>query len=129
MLGVSIAAVVMELPVETIGTRFGGVPSGLPDLQFPSIQWAVLPDLLVPAMTVAMLGAIESLLSATVADRMTGTRHNPNVELIGAGRCQSLLAAGRRPAGDGRDRANGHEHPLGREDAGGWNDSRGRRCC
>ena len=55
------------------------------DLQFPSIQWAVLPDLLVPAMTVAMLGAIESLLSATVADRMTGTRHNPNVELIGQG--------------------------------------------
>ncbi len=45
----------------------------------------MLPDLLVPAMTVAMLGAIESLLSATVADRMTGTRHNPNVELIGQG--------------------------------------------
>ena len=49
------------------------------------IQWAVLPDLLVPAMTVAMLGAIESLLSATVADRMMGTRHNPNVELMAQG--------------------------------------------
>jgi sulfate permease, SulP family len=85
MFGVSIAAVVMALPVETIGTRFGGVPSGLPRVQFPAIQWAVLPDLLVPAMTVAMLGAIESLLSATVADRMMGTRHNPNVELIGQG--------------------------------------------
>jgi SulP family sulfate permease len=85
MFGVSIAAVVMDLPVETIGTRFGGVPSGLPDLQFPSIQWAALPHLIVPAMTVAMLGAIESLLSATVADRMTGARHNPNVELIGQG--------------------------------------------
>ena len=85
MFGVSIAAIVMALPVETIGTRFGGVPSGLPQIQFPSITWSVLPDLLIPAMTVAMLGAIESLLSATVADRMTGTRHNPNVELIGQG--------------------------------------------
>ena len=85
MLGVSIAAVLMALPVETIGTRFGGVPSGLPRIQFPAIQWAVLPDLLVPAMTVAMLGAIESLLSATVADRMMGTRHNPNVELMAQG--------------------------------------------
>jgi SulP family sulfate permease len=85
MLGVSIAAVAMALPVETIGTRFGGVPSGFPDIHLPAIQWALLPDLLVPAMTVAMLGAIESLLSATVADRMTGTRHNPNVELIGQG--------------------------------------------
>jgi SulP family sulfate permease len=85
MIGVSIAAVVMALPVETIGTRFGGVPSGLPDIHLPAIQWALLPDLLVPAMTVAMLGAIESLLSATVADRMTGTRHNPNVELMAQG--------------------------------------------
>ena len=85
MLGVSIAAVVMALPVETIGTRFGGVPSGLPGIQFPAMQWTMLPDLLVPAMTVAMLGAIESLLSATVADRMTGTRHNPNVELMAQG--------------------------------------------
>ena len=85
MLGVSIAAVVMALPVETIGTRFGGVPSGLPRIQFPAMQWTMLPDLLVPAMTVAMLGAIESLLSATVADRMMGTRHNPNVELMAQG--------------------------------------------
>jgi SulP family sulfate permease len=85
MLGVSIVAVVMALPVETIGTRFGGVPSGFPQLQFPAIQWAMLPDLIVPAMTVAMLGAIESLLSATVADRMMGTRHNPNVELMAQG--------------------------------------------
>jgi SulP family sulfate permease len=85
MLGVSIAAVLIRLPVETIGTRFGGVPSGLPHLQFPVIQWALLPDLLVPAMTVAMLGAIESLLSATVADRMMGSRHNPNVELMAQG--------------------------------------------
>jgi SulP family sulfate permease len=85
MLGVSVAAVLMALPVETIGTRFGGVPSGLPRMSLPAVQWTMLPDLIVPAMTVAMLGAIESLLSATVADRMTGTRHNPNVELMAQG--------------------------------------------
>ena len=85
MFAMTIVAVAMALPVETIGTRFGGVPSGLPQLQFPAIRWGVLPDLLVPAMTVAMLGAIESLLSATVADRMMGTRHNPNVELMAQG--------------------------------------------
>jgi sulfate permease, SulP family len=85
MLGVTIAAVMLELPVETIGTRFGSVPSGFPRLVVPSVPWGVLPDLLVPAMTVAMLGAIESLLSATVADRMSGGRHNPNLELIGQG--------------------------------------------
>ncbi len=85
MFAVTIAAVAMGLDVETIGTRFGGVPSGLPALHLPEIRWAALPNLLVPAMTVAMLGAIESLRSATVADRMTGSRHNPNVELIGQG--------------------------------------------
>ena len=85
MLGVTIGAVLLGLQVETIGTRFGGVPSGLPRLQWPAVQWTMLPDLLVPAMTVAMLGAIESLLSATVADRMMGSRHEPNVELVGQG--------------------------------------------
>jgi SulP family sulfate permease len=85
MIGVTIAATVMALPIETIGTRFGGVPSGLPHLQFPHFHPSLITKLLVPAMTVAMLGAIESLLSATVADRMTGTRHNPNVELIAQG--------------------------------------------
>ena len=79
------AVAAMGLPVETIGTRFGGVPSGLPNLQWPSLQLSLVPDLLVPALTVAMLGAIESLLSATVADRMMGTRHNQNMELIGQG--------------------------------------------
>ena len=85
MFAMTIAAAAMGLPVETIGTRFGGVPSGLPRLQLPAMQLALLPDLLVPALTVAMLGAIESLLSATVADRMTGSRHNPNLELVAQG--------------------------------------------
>ena len=73
------------LPVETIGTRFGGIPSGLPPLHIPALRPELLPALLVPAMTVAMLGAIESLMSAMVADRMTGDRHDPNVELMAQG--------------------------------------------
>ncbi len=113
MLGMSIAAVVLALPVETIGTRFGGVPSGLPHFQLPAMQWALLPDLIVPAMTVAMLGAIESLLSATVADRMTGTRHDPNVELIGQGVANIFSPLVRWTSSDRRDRANRHQHPLG----------------
>ncbi len=73
------------LPVETIGTRFGGIPSGLPHLELPAFRPGLLPQLLSPALTVAMLGAIESLMSAVVADRMSGDRHNPNVELIAQG--------------------------------------------
>jgi sulfate permease, SulP family len=79
------AAVALRLPIETIGSRFGGVPSGLPHFAPPHLRLALLHPLLAPAITVAMLGAIESLMSAVVADRMTGDRHNPNVELIGQG--------------------------------------------
>ncbi len=79
-----------KLPVETIGTRFGGIPSGLPHLQIPKFRTDLIHGLLGPAFTVAMLGAIESLMSAVVADRMSEARtnqdrHNPNVELIGQG--------------------------------------------
>ncbi len=85
-LGAGTAVVVaFALPVETIGTRFGGIPSGLPPLHIPVLRLELLPALLVPAMTVAMLGAIESLMSAMVADRMTGDRHDPNVELVAQG--------------------------------------------
>ena len=56
-------------PVETIGTRFGGIPAGLPHVAIPAFHPALVPGLLVPAMTVAMLGAIESLMSAVVADK------------------------------------------------------------
>lgn len=80
------AAVVMfKLPVETIGSRFGGIPTGLPSIKVPQFR----PDLMLPlmssAVTVAMLGAIESLMSAVVADRMTGNKHNSNVELMAQG--------------------------------------------
>jgi sulfate permease, SulP family len=77
--------VIFKLPVETIGTRFGGIPSGLPHLQLPQFHFDLLRPLVSPAITVAMLGAIESLMSAVVSDRMSGTRHNPNVELVGQG--------------------------------------------
>jgi SulP family sulfate permease len=74
-----------KLPVETIGSRFGGIPSGFPQFQMPELHLASLPHLLSPAVTIAMLGAIESLMSAMVADRMSGDKHNPNVELIAQG--------------------------------------------
>jgi len=74
-----------KLPVETIGTRFGGIPGGLPHLQIPRFRTDLIHGLLGPAFTVAMLGAIESLMSAVVSDRMSNDRHNPNVELIGQG--------------------------------------------
>ena len=71
--------------VETIGTRFGGIPAGLPAMVLPTFDVALIPTLLRPAITVAMLGAIESLMSAVVADRMGGDSHNPNMELIAQG--------------------------------------------
>lgn len=74
-----------RLPVETIGTRFGGIPGGLPHLQVPKFRFDLIHGLLGPAFTVAMLGAIESLMSAVVSDRMSNDRHNPNVELLGQG--------------------------------------------
>ena len=81
----TIAAVAFDLQVETIGTRFGGIPSGLPSFHVPAFRIELLGTLLVPAMTVAMLGAIESLMSAMVADRMSGDRHQSNVELVAQG--------------------------------------------
>src|ERR1700716_3958150 len=84
LLGTS-AVYFFKLPVETIGTRFGGIPSGLPHLVIPKFRIDLIHGLLGPAFTVAMLGAIESLMSAVVSDRMSNDRHNPNVELIGQG--------------------------------------------
>jgi len=74
-----------HLPVETVGTRFGGIPGGLPHLEIPKFRSDLIHGLLGPAFTVAMLGAIESLMSAVVSDRMSNDRHNPNVELVAQG--------------------------------------------
>ena len=79
------AVVIFKLPVETIGSRFGGIPAGLPHFEIPRFRADLIHGLLGPALTVAMLGAIESLMSAVVSDRMSNDQHNPNVELIGQG--------------------------------------------
>ncbi len=88
LVGMLVSTVVcqaFDLPVETIGSRFGELPQGLPMPELPSFDWAQLPDLIKPAFVIALLAAIESLLSASVADGMTGSRHHPNTELIGQG--------------------------------------------
>ncbi|MBN2846979.1 MAG: STAS domain-containing protein [Coriobacteriia bacterium] len=71
--------------VATIGTAFGGLPRGLPSFVLPGLALGDLPELIRPAFAIALLGAIESLLSATVADGMTGTRHDANQEPLGQG--------------------------------------------
>lgn len=85
LLGGTLAAALLKLPVETIGSRFGGIPSGLPHLQVPEFHTALVLPLISSAVTIALLGAIESLMSAVVADSMSGDKHNPNVELIAQG--------------------------------------------
>jgi SulP family sulfate permease len=81
----TIVVVIWRLPVESIGSRFGGIPSGLPTFAFPQIHLDQVGPLLSPALTVALLGAIESLMSAVVSDRMSGDQHDPNVELVAQG--------------------------------------------
>ena len=96
MLVSTVICACFNLPVETIGSRFGELPSSLPMPSFPNFEWAHLPELVKPAFVIALLAAIESLLSASVADGMTGSRHHPNTELIGqgAGNIASALFGG-----------------------------------
>jgi len=82
---VTLAARVLGLHVETVCSRFGGIPGGLPHFAIPSFRFSLVPTLLVPATTVALLGAIESLMSAMVADRMSGDHHDSNTELVAQG--------------------------------------------
>ncbi len=81
----SVAAWMFSLPVETIGTRFGGIPHGLPAPHLPAISLDKVIAVLPAALSFALLGSIESLLSAVVADSMTGRRHRSNSELVGQG--------------------------------------------
>ena len=81
----TLAVLVFDLPVETIGSRFGNLDASLPRPVIPNISFATLTALIVPAFTIAMLGAIESLLSAVVADGMIGGRHRSNMELVAQG--------------------------------------------
>ena len=75
----------LNLHVETIGTRFGSLPAGLPSPQLPHFDWTTAQNLLAPAIAIALLGAIESLLCARVADGLIGDRHDPNQELMAQG--------------------------------------------
>lgn len=81
----TVASAVLHLPVETIGSRFGGIPQGLPPFALPDFHAEHIVPLLPSAFTVALLAALESMLSAVVADGMTGDRHNSNVELVAQG--------------------------------------------
>ncbi len=85
LLVTTIAVTLLKFPLETIGTKFGGVPSGFPHFQFPEFHAEHILPLISPAFTVALLAAVESLLSAVVSDSMSGDRHNSNVELVAQG--------------------------------------------
>lgn len=85
VLGCTVAAVLLHLHAESIGTKFGGLPQGFPPFTLPHLHAEHIEPLLPSAFTVALLGAIESLLSAVVADSMAGDRHNSNVELVAQG--------------------------------------------
>ncbi len=78
-------AAVFNLPVETIGSRFGAVSNTPPTLHLPHIDWSKVPQMISPAISIALLAGIESLLSAVVADGMTGRRHRSNMELVAQG--------------------------------------------
>ena len=82
---VTCAVQALNLPVATIGSRFGGIPAALPHFQWPEFSWATAQHLVMPTLTLALLGAIESLLCARIADSMIGDRHDPNQELMAQG--------------------------------------------
>lgn len=82
----TVATAAFELPLDTIGSRFGGIPQGLPQLALPPFSWESAKQLLIPTLTIALLGAIESLLCARVADNLADLpRHDPNQELMAQG--------------------------------------------
>ena len=79
------ATMLLQLPLETIGSKFGGIPQGLPSFALPDFNWQTARNLVAPTITIALLGAIESLLCARVADGMIDDRHDPNQELMAQG--------------------------------------------
>ena len=81
----SVIAWLLHLPVETIGSRFGELPHGLPVPRIPQVSLALISQLLPSALSFTLLGGVESLLSAKVADSMTGRRHRSNMELVAQG--------------------------------------------
>jgi sulfate permease, SulP family len=86
LVSLTLVSTLFSLPVETIGSRFGGIPQTLPSFDLPEFTWATAKQLLMPTLTIALLGAIESLLCARVADNMGDfKRHDPNQELMAQG--------------------------------------------
>ena len=85
LIAATLFALAMHLPIETIGSKFGGIPSELPSFVWPEFSLANLQHLSMPIMTLTLLGAIESLLCARIADGLIGDRHNPNQELMAQG--------------------------------------------
>jgi sulfate permease, SulP family len=86
LVSLTLVCTLFSLPVETIGSRFGGIPQSLPAFDLPEFTWATAKQLLIPTLTIALLGAIESLLCARVADNMIDApRHDPNQELMAQG--------------------------------------------
>jgi sulfate permease, SulP family len=81
----AVAVAAFNLPVETIGSRFGGIPQELPSFALPAFSWDLVKQLVAPTITIALLCAIESLLCARVADNMIDDRHDPNQELMAQG--------------------------------------------
>jgi len=96
ILVVTAAVQLMNIPVETIATRFGGVPNMLPSPRIPVVTFELVQQMFMPGVTIALLAGLESLLSAVVADGMTGSRHRSNMELIaqGTGNIVSVIFGG-----------------------------------
>jgi SulP family sulfate permease len=92
LVSLTLLAWALSLPVDTIGSRFGGIPQGLPVFQWPDFSWETAKLLVVPTLTIALLGAIESLLCARVADQLSDTlKHDPNQELMAQGIANAVV--------------------------------------
>ncbi|WP_300553118.1 SulP family inorganic anion transporter [Limnohabitans sp. Rim8] len=92
LVSLTLLAWALNLPVDTIGSRFGGIPQGLPVLEWPAFSWETAKLLVVPTLTIALLGAIESLLCARVADQLSDTpKHDPNQEFMAQGIANAVV--------------------------------------
>ena len=92
LVSLSLLAWALQLPVDTIGTRFGGIPQSVPAFELPDFSWDTARLLVTPTLTIALLGAIESLLCARVADQLSETpKHDPNQELMAQGIANTIV--------------------------------------
>jgi len=91
MVAATIVTSFLDLPIDTIGSRFGGIPSGLPHFEWIPISWSNAQYMIIPALTLALLGAIESLLCARIADSLIHDRHESNQELMAQGMANVVI--------------------------------------